>query len=90
MRPAQFYLAFWVGLDRDVPDGDDRRAAEAWADDGFAVIERHSSGEAYQNFIDPRLDTWRQAYYAENYTRLAEVKRTYDPHGFFRFAQSIG
>jgi FAD/FMN-containing dehydrogenase len=89
-RDAQFYLAFWVGLDRDLPDGDDRRAAEAWADDGFAVIDRYSSGEAYQNFIDPRLDDWRNAYYAENYARLAEVKRTYDPHGFFRFAQSIG
>jgi FAD/FMN-containing dehydrogenase len=89
-RNAQFYMAFWVGLDRDLPNGDDRRAAEAWADDGFAVLDCYSGGEAYQNFIDPRLDNWRQAYYAENYARLAEVKRTYDPHGFFRFSQSIG
>jgi FAD/FMN-containing dehydrogenase len=89
-RDAQFYLAFWVGLERDLPGDDPRRAAEAWADEGFAVIDRYSGGEAYQNFIDPRLDNWRQAYYAENYARLAEVKRIYDPHGFFRFAQSIG
>lgn len=89
-RDAQFYLAFWVGLDRDLPDEADRHAAQAWADDGFAVIDRYSGGEAYQNFIDPALVDWREAYYAENYARLAEVKRTYDPHGFFRFAQSIG
>ena len=89
-RDAQFYLAFWIGLDRDLPDGEDRRAAEEWADEGFAVIDRYSGGEAYQNFIDPRLAGWQEAYYAENYARLAEVKRTYDPHGFFRFAQSIG
>ena len=89
-RDAQFYLAFWVGLDRDLPDEGDRHAAQAWADDGFAVIDRYSGGEAYQNFIDRALSGWREAYYGENYARLAEVKRTYDPHGFFRFAQSIG
>jgi FAD/FMN-containing dehydrogenase len=89
-RDAQFYLAFWVGLDRDLPDEGDRHAAQAWADDGFAVIDRYSGGEAYQNFIDPALTGWREAYYGENYARLAEVKRTYDPHGFFRFAQAVG
>jgi FAD/FMN-containing dehydrogenase len=89
-RDAQFYLAFWVGLDRDLPAEGDRHAAQAWANDGFAVIDRYSGGEAYQNFIDPALSGWREAYYGENYARLAEVKRTYDPHGFFRFAQSIG
>ncbi|GAA5122273.1 FAD-binding oxidoreductase [Pseudonocardia adelaidensis] len=89
-RDAQIYMAYWVGLDRDRPDGADRHAAEAWADAGFAVIDRYAGGEAYQNFIDPRLGAWREAYYAENHARLVEVKRTYDPHGFFRFAQSIG
>jgi FAD/FMN-containing dehydrogenase len=89
-RDARFYLAFWAGLDRDLPDVADRHAAQAWADDGFAVIDRYSGGEAYQNFIDPALAGWREAYYAENYARLAEAKRRYDPHGFFHFAQSIG
>lgn len=40
--------------------------------------------------MDPSLTDWRQSYYAENYTRLARIKSTYDPHRFFRFPQSIG
>ncbi|KND36982.1 FAD-binding oxidoreductase [Streptomyces acidiscabies] len=67
-----------------------KAAAWEYVDNGFAVIDLHSQGETYQNFIDPRLPDWRRSYYAENYARLARIKRTYDPYGFFRFAQSIG
>ena len=41
------------------------------------------------NFIDHRLEDWRHAYYAENLPRLSGLKRRYDPHGYFRFAQSL-
>lgn len=89
-RTTQFYLGYSVGLGSDVPGDDDTRAAEAWVDAGFAAADRYSAGESYQNFIDPRLEDWQRAYYAENYPRLAAVKRDYDPDGLFRFAQSIG
>lgn len=65
-------------------------AARSWADAGFAVLDPHSSGETYQNFVDPGLPDWRRAYYGENYPRLVSVKRRYDPHRLFSFAQAVG
>ncbi|WP_405106708.1 FAD-binding protein [Micromonospora sp. NBC_01405] len=83
-----------AGVTAQLPDltytGEDTAACESWLADGFAVLDRHSLRESYQNYMDPALKDWRTAYYAENYPRLVRVKRAYDPHGFFRFARSIG
>ncbi|RSM66001.1 hypothetical protein DMH03_02360 [Amycolatopsis sp. WAC 01376] len=69
---------------------EDTAACESWLADGFAVLDRHSLRESYQNYMDPALPDWRTAYYAENYPRLVRIKRAYDPHKFFRFARGIG
>jgi FAD/FMN-containing dehydrogenase len=48
-----------------------------------------SSGEAYQNYLDPRLANWQQAYYGANYARLQQVKTAYDPTQVFKPAQGV-
>jgi hypothetical protein len=60
-----------------------------WLSSFWKNMRPYASGQAYQNYIDPALPNWRQAYYGGNYARLARVKATYDPHRVFSFPQAI-
>ena len=61
-----------------------------WLSQIYGRMRPYVSGQAYQNYIDAQLRSWRQAYYGSNYGRLQSVRRTYDPHHFFNFPQAIG
>lgn len=60
-----------------------------WAYRFGEALSPHTTG-AYVNYIDPLLVGWQKQYYGENYPRLLEIKKHWDPAGFFRFQQSIG
>ncbi|MGO4749730.1 BBE domain-containing protein, partial [Streptomyces sp. 2MCAF27] len=62
-----------------------------WLHDFYDAIFPEAPPEhSYQNFPDPKLRDWREAYYGVNYPRLVRVKRRYDPTDFFRYPQGIG
>ncbi|MEA2454487.1 MAG: hypothetical protein QOI45_749, partial [Thermoleophilaceae bacterium] len=63
--------------------------SRTWINGVWRALRPFASGQAYQNYIDPQLATWRQAYYASNLARLREIKKQVDPDFKFRFRQAI-
>jgi FAD/FMN-containing dehydrogenase len=87
-RDALFLLAFDTSWEPE----DSHKVVKAnlhWIREFFDAMQPYVSDQAYQNFIDPALKNWQQAYYGANFERLVEVKKTYDPDDVFHFAQSI-
>ena len=60
-----------------------------WQDKFYDALRPFSTGGAYQNFIDPSLTDWRNAYYRENLDRLERIKKRVDPDRLFDFPQAI-
>lgn len=67
----------------------ERKGASEWIKEARRHMKNHVSGQAYQNYIDPRLKDWKRAYYGKNYERLVDVKTRYDPDNRLRFPQGI-
>ncbi|MGP3925009.1 BBE domain-containing protein [Streptomyces sp. 8N616] len=81
--PAQCHLP--GSLPGQHPDGRTARASYAarsdfsWLDNLHQAMRPHASGQAYQNYIDPRLTNWKEAYDGANLGRLTDVKTTRPP-----------
>ncbi len=65
------------------------QAAKKWMDGWHRSLRPYVSGEAYQNYIDPELPGWLDAYYGANLARLEQVKAKWDPDDVLHFAQGI-
>ncbi|MFI5978143.1 FAD-binding oxidoreductase [Streptomyces sp. NPDC051452] len=63
--------------------------AQSWLTSAHQAMRPYASGAAYQNYTDPTLTNWRTAYYGDAATRLAKVKKSYDPQRFFTYPQGL-
>ncbi len=88
-RDSLFAAGYQIGLTQPNPTQADIDSAQGWVNRGYTTLDPYSNHESFQNYMDPALGNWRQAYYGQNYTRLQHAKRCYDPYRFFHFAQSI-
>jgi FAD/FMN-containing dehydrogenase len=60
-----------------------------WVRDYYQALAPHSEAGGYVNFMADDDQARIQDNYRQNYTRLTEVKRTYDPDNLFHLNQNI-
>ena len=72
-------------------DADPAKAAEitAWAKGYWEAMRPYTLGGSYVNFLMDEGVERIKATYRENYDRLTEIKKKYDPDNFFRINQNI-
>jgi len=87
-RNALFQAQYTTDWNAGAPSGGVARQ-HTWQRQFWQSMRPYASGQAYQNYIDPDLTNWRQAYYGANYNRLAQIKAAHDPGNIFNFPQSL-
>jgi FAD/FMN-containing dehydrogenase len=81
---AQYLASYAPGTAAAVLDD-----AAQWVHGMRAVMSAWSNGRAYQNYVDPLITNWQEAYYGPNYPRLVRAKAQYDPESVFQLPQGI-
>jgi FAD/FMN-containing dehydrogenase len=87
-RDQLYQLKHAVVVNPDAPPAS-QAAAHRAATRSWASVHAWGSGRVFQNFADPELEHWAEAYYGPNYDRLVRVKARYDPSNLFHFQQSL-
>lgn len=67
----------------------DNERITTWAKDYWEALHPYSAGGAYVNFMMEEGQERIEATYRDNYERLREVKKKYDPANLFRVNQNI-
>jgi FAD/FMN-containing dehydrogenase len=75
-----------AGID---PDPANAGKITAWASEYWSALHPYSAGGGYVNMNMEEGQERVKAAYRDNYPRLAEIKRKYDPANLFHFNQNI-
>jgi hypothetical protein len=75
-----------AGID---PEPAKAEALITWANEYWEAVHPFTLGGAYINFMMDEGSDRIKATYRDNYDRLVEIKRKYDPTNFFRINQNI-
>ncbi|HLF48282.1 MAG TPA: FAD-binding oxidoreductase [Methylomirabilota bacterium] len=88
--PWSYRDATWaeviVGVD---PDPANTKRITEWTKTYWDALHPYSAGGAYVNFMMDEGEERIKATYRDNYTRLASIKKKYDPTNLFRVNQNI-
>ena len=88
--PWSYRDATWaeviVGVD---PDPANAKRITEWTKTYWDALHPYSAGGAYVNFMMDEGEERIKATYRDNYTRLASIKKKYDPTNLFRVNQNI-
>ena len=87
-RRELFQLKHSVMVEPDASPGE-REAGHGQVARSWRSVHPWGSGRVFQNFADPDLEGWPEAYYGPSLDRLVQVKERYDPANLFRFDQSL-
>jgi FAD/FMN-containing dehydrogenase len=87
-RAERFQLKHAAVVEPEASTGA-KEAAARWVARSWGSVHGAASGRVFQNFPDPNLEHWGEAYYGPNLGRLLTVKARYDPSNVFRFDQSL-
>ncbi len=80
------YAGVIVGVDND-PVNNER--ITNWCKEYWEGLHPYSAGGAYSNFMMDEGHDRIKASYKHNYERLAQIKKKYDLHNFFKINQNI-
>jgi len=84
-REAKWSMVI-AGID---PNPANKESITRWAKDYWEALHPYSAGGAYVNFMMEEGQSRVEATYRDNYKRLSEIKRKYDPTNLFRVNQNI-
>ena len=86
---AQRQAEYDIGIMAQWTDPAEADTHVAWARAMADALHPYSSGRYLLNFLSEESPDTIRAAFGENYPRLAEVKKKYDPTNFFSINQNI-